>query len=417
MRCDRLFTVLLAILLLPAADGRAQEWTRFRGPNGTGVSTARSIPVTWTDADYLWQTRLPGKGHGSPVVWGRKLFLLSADPDSATRYVICIDTNTGETLWQRDYAAAPHVLNALNSYASSTPAVDEQCVYVAWGTGDRLVLRALDHDGREVWMRDLGVYVCEHGFGNSPIVYEDLVILVNSQQAEELAPDQQPGSSSVMAFDRETGQLRWETPRTVARVCYSTPCIYQPPEGPPELICYDKGHGFYSLDPRTGAENWSLPVFTLRTVASPIIVGDLVFGCAGSGAGGHYLIAARLGQQPHEVYRVTRLVPYITTSIARGDLVFLCVDRGLVSCMQAADGTIVWSKRLSHGFAGSPVLVDGKLYIIDIDGQVLVLAAEREFKQLGRVALGEPSRATPAVAGGRMFLRTESQLFCIGGER
>lgn len=417
MRCGRLSTVLLAVLLLPAAGGRAQEWTRFRGPNGTGVSAAQSIPVTWTDADYLWQTRLPGKGHGSPVVWGRKLFLLSADPDSATRYVICIDTDTGETLWQRDYAAAPHALNALNSYASSTPAVDEQRVYVAWGTGDRLLLRALDHDGREVWMQDLGAYVCEHGFGNSPIVYEDLVILVNSQQAEELEPNQQPGRSSVMAFDRETGQLRWETPRTVARVCYSTPCVYQPPEGPPELICHDKGHGFYSLDPRTGAENWSLPVFTLRTVASPIIVGDLVFGCAGSGGGGHYLVAARLGQQPQEVYRVTRQAPYITTSIARGDLVFLCVDRGLVSCMQAADGTIVWSKRLSRGFAGSPVLVDGKLYVIDSDGEVLVLAAEREFKQLGRVALGEPSRATPAVAGGRMFLRTESQLFCIGGGR
>jgi len=295
--------------------------------------------------------------------------------------------------------------------------VDEKRLYVAWASGDQLLLRALDHDGQEVWQRDLGTYVCEHGFGNSPIVYEDLVILVNSQQAEELEPNQEPGTSSVMALDRETGELRWETPRTVARVCYSTPCIYQPPEGPPELICYDKGHGFFSLDPHTGAENWSLPVFTMRTVASPILVGDLVFGCNGSGGGGHYLVAARMGKPPQEVYRVTRQAPYITTSIARDDLVFMYVDRGFVSCMQAADGTIVWSKRLTNGFSGSPVLVDGKLYAIDNEGEVLVLAAEREFKELGRVALGEPSRATPAVSGGRMFLRTESQLFCIGGKR
>jgi outer membrane protein assembly factor BamB len=152
----------------------------------------------------------------------------------------------------------------------------------------------------------------------------------------------------------------------------------------------------------------------MRTVSSPIIVGDLVFGSNGSGGGGHYLVAVRLGSPPQEVYRVTRLAPYITTSIARDDLVFLYVDRGFVSCMQAADGTIVWSKRVCEGFSGSPVLVDNKLYVIDNEGEVIVLAAEREFRELGRVPLGELSRATPAVAGGRMFLRTESQLFCIG---
>ena len=99
----------------------------------------------------------------------------------------------------------------------------------------------------------------------------------------------------------------------------------------------------------------------------------------------------------------------------RDDLLFLYFDRGFVSCIQAADGEVVWSKRLTSGFSGSPVLVDGKLYCIDDEGEVLVLAAEGEFRELGRVALGEPSRATPAVSGGRMFLRTESQLFCIGG--
>ena len=308
MRLCQARAVLLVPLLL-CIPVRAQEWTRFRGPNGTGVSDAKSIPVTWTDSDYRWKTKLPGTGHGSPVVWGDKLFVLSADPNNAMRYVICVHTGSGDILWQREYAAATHPLNGLNTYATSTPAVDEKRLYVAWASGDQLLLRALDHDGQEVWQRDLGKYVCEHGFGNSPIVYEDLVILVNSQQAEELEPNQEPGTSSVMALDRETGELRWETPRTVARVCYSTPCIYQPPAGPPELICYDKGHGFFSLDPHTGAENWSLPVFTMRTVASPILVGDLVFGCNGSGGGGHYLVAARMGKPPREVYRVKSQAP------------------------------------------------------------------------------------------------------------
>jgi outer membrane protein assembly factor BamB len=413
----RLSQLLILVLpLLFPVPSRAQEWTRFRGPNGTGVSQATTIPVTWTDADYLWKTRLPGKGHGSPVIWGDRVFLLSADPEIASRYVVCVGAESGELLWRREYKSAVHPLSPLNSFATSTPAVDEARVYVAWATLDQLTLRALDHDGQDVWCQDLGPYISEHGFGNSPIVHEDLVILVNSQQGEELDPNQEPGDSSVMAFDRETGALRWSTPRTTARVCYGTPCIYQPPAGPPELICYDKAHGFYSLDPRTGIQNWSLPAFTMRTVASPIIVGDLVLGSNGSGGGGNYLVAARMGTPPREVYRVTRQAPYVTTSVARDDLVFLFVDRGFVSCMEAADGTIVWSKRLTSGFSGSPILVDGKLYAIDNEGQVLVLAAERVFQELGRMALGEPSRATPAVSGGRLFLRTESQLFCVGGK-
>jgi outer membrane protein assembly factor BamB len=399
------------------APARAQEWTRFRGPNGTGLSDAKSIPTTWTESDYRWKLKLPGKGHSSPVIWGDKLFVLSADPTSAQRYVLRVQTDTGKIVWQKDYASDTHALNGRNSYASSTPAVDEQRLYVAWATRDHLTLRALDHDGQEVWNLDLGPYVSEHGFGNSPIVYEDLVILVNSQQAEELDPNEQPGNSSVVAVDRETGKLRWSVPRTASRVCYPTPCIHQPPNAPAELICYDTADGFYSLDPHTGAQNWSCSAFTMRTVASPIVVDDLVFGSNGSGGGGNYLVAVRMGQQPHEVYRLTRQAPapYVSTPVAQDGLVYLCFDRGFVSCMQAADGEIVWSKRLTSGFSGSPVLVDGRLYCIDEGGDVLVLAASREFRELGRMSLGEPSRSTPAISGGRMFLRTESQLFCIGG--
>ena len=417
MRRRHIASWLVFVLLFPlVAPAAGQEWTRFRGPNGTGLSDAKSIPATWTEADYRWKIKLPGKGHSSPVIWGDKLFVLSADPASAQRYVLCIHTDSGQLLWQKEYASDTHPLNGRNSYASSTPAVDEQRLYVAWATRDHLTLRALDHDGNEVWNQDLGPYVSEHGFGNSPMVYEDLVILVNSQQAEELEPNQKPGSSSVVAVDRETGKLRWTVPRTASRVCYPTPCVYQPPSGPPELICYDTADGFFSLDPRTGAPNWSCSAFTMRTVASPIVVGDLVFGSNGSGGGGNYLVAVRMGKQPQELYRLTRQAPYVSTPVAKDGLVYLYFDRGFVSCMQAADGEIVWSKRLTSGFSGSPVLVDGKLYCIDESGDVLVLAAEREFRELGRVSLGEPSRSTPAISGGRMFLRTESQLFCIGGK-
>ncbi len=401
------------MMLAPTRSG-AQDWTRFRGPNGTGVSDANSIPVRWTSADYQWITELPGVGHSSPVAWGDRVFLMSADPQDATRYVMGIDAHSGDILWQRTYPSTSHHLHARNTFASSTPAVDKDRLYVAWSTPSQVTLRALDHDGKNVWTRDLGTWVSQHGFGTSPIVYEDLVILVNSQQSERLEPGQQPGKSQVMAFDRETGGLRWSTPRTTGSVSYSTPCIYQGADGVPELIGCNTGDGIYSLDPLTGKPNWSSNVFKMRTVASPIVVGDLVMGSNGSGGGGNYLAAVQAGSGK-QVYDAVKQAAYVATPITYGDLVFTYFDRGIVQCFDAHSGKKIWLERLSSGFSGSPVRVRDKLYCIDEEGVVIVLAADRQFKELARNPLGQRSRATPAVSGGRMFLRTESQLICVGG--
>ncbi len=382
------------------------------------MSAAKSIPTTWTESDYRWKIELPGKGHSSPVIWGDKLFVLSADPTSARRYVLCVQTDTGKIVWQKDYASDTHSLNGRNSYASSTPAVDEQRLYVAWATRDHLTLRALDHDGHEVWNLDLGPYVSEHGFGNSPIVYEDLVILVNSQQAEELDPNQQPGSSSVVAVDRETGKLRWSVPRTASRVCYPTPCIHQPQNGTAraDLLRY---RGRF-LQSRSAHRRTKLVVLGLHDAHGGLAHHRGRPGFRQQRVGWRRQLPGGRPDGPAAARGVSpdapSAAPYVSTPVAQDGLVYLYFDRGFVSCMQAADGEIVWSKRLTSGFSGSPVLVDGRLYCIDEGGDVLVLAASREFRELGRVSLGEPSRSTPAISGGRMFLRTESQLFCVGGD-
>jgi outer membrane protein assembly factor BamB len=403
--------------LLSTVSAHAQQWTRFRGPNGTGVSDAKNIPVQWTERDYDWKITLPGMGHSSPVVWGDKVFLMSANPEDATRYMLCVDAVTGKILWQREYASTPHHLHPRNTFASGTPAVDQQHVYIAWSTPESVTLKAFDHQGNEVWTRDLGTWTSQHGFGSSPIIYQDLVILSNQQQAQQLDPGQKAGKSYMQAFDRQTGEDRWKTPRTTTRVCYSTPCIYQPPTGAPQLLCFSTGDGFYSLNPRDGSPNWSVPGFQMRTVNSPIVVGDLVLGGNGSGGGGNYVIALRLGDDPKIAYEVRppRKAPYVPTPVARGDLVFLFCDRGFVHCLDVRDGREVWVERVSRGFSGSPVRVDDKIYCIDDDGDVIVLAAEPVFKELARNPLGEPSRSTPAISGGRMFLRTHSHLICIGG--
>lgn len=396
--------------MVPSA---AQEWTRFRGPNGSGVLTGCEIPGQWTEADYNWKVALPGVGHASPVIWGERVFLLSADPQTATRHVLCLRASDGATLWQRDFPSAPHHLHLRNSFASSTPAVDAQHVYVAWSTPAAITLMALDHDGQTVWTRDLGPFLSQHGFGTSPIVTDSGVILCLQQdKPQEDGPRTE--TSAIVAIDPRTGETRWTTPRLSEVVSYSTPCLYEPAGQPRQLICCSMAQGIYSLDLASGRENWSIDVFEMRTVSSPIVAGDLIVGTTGSGGGGNYLVAVRPGPKPEVAYRITTQAPYVPAPVPHDGLLFLWSDKGIVSCLRAQDGSRIWQERIGGNYSGSPVIAGQRLYCIDDDGLVVVLAASEQFQLVGKNPLGEASRSTPAVAAGRMYLRTESHLISIG---
>jgi outer membrane protein assembly factor BamB len=417
----RRFLQAASCFLLPctilAGTADAQQWTRFRGPNGTGLGQAKGLPARWTESDFNWQIRLPGIGHGSPVLWGDKIFLLSADPETATRFVLCYSAVDGRQLWQREFPSQTHHLHKRNTYASSTPCVDDQRVYVAWSDPSRVTLMALDHDGNDVWDQDLGTWTSQHGFGSSPIRFEDLVILSNSQQAEQLEPGQTPGQTSLCAFDAETGKMRWRSLRKTVRVCYFTPCIGRRPDGAPELICTSTADGVYSLDPRTGEENWKVAdAFRMRVVSSPLLTDGIVFGSTGSGGGGNYVAAVQTGENPRLLYQIDRSAPYVPTVVAKDGLAFLFYDKGTATCIDVRSGTVHWRERLSSGFSGSPIIAEEKLYVIDDDGNVHVLAVSKEFRDLGVNPLGEPTRSTPAVAGGRLYFRTLSRLFSLGGQ-
>lgn len=403
--------------IISSAAAPAQDWTRFRGPNGAGVSNAKGIPATWTEADYNWKVKLPGIGHASPVLWGEKIFVLSADPQTATRHVLCYSATDGTKLWQRDFASTPHHLHNRNSYASSTPTCDAERVYVAWSTPEKVTLMALDHSGNTVWDLNLGPWTSDHGFGTSPVLYKDLVLLSNNQQAEQLNAGQTPGKSFLMAFDAKTGEQRWSTPRVSVRPCYSAPFVYEPAGGKPELICTSTAEGIYSIDPETGKENWKITDgFTMRSCNSPIVADGLILGTNGSGAGANVLVAVRPGTQPELAYQLKQSIPYVPCLVAKDGLMFLFYDKGVASCLDVKTGTEHWRERLGPGYSGSPVIVDDKVYCISEEGTVRVLAASKKFQVLGEIPLGEDSRSTPAVSNGRMYLRTNSQLFSIGGK-
>jgi outer membrane protein assembly factor BamB len=390
--------------------GAENDWTRFRGTNGEGQGHAKRLPVSWSDKDYLWQAVLPGAGHAAPVIWDDKVFTLSATEDGVKRFVICLRAGDGSALWTREYPSTNHPKHTLNSFASSTPAVDAEQVYVAWSAPESYALRALDHQGNEVWVRDLGPYESQHSCGTSPVLFEDLVILGNDQD----------GVSSLVACDRRTGAIRWQAERQSEHVSYATPCLYQPVGGPVEMIFLSGAHGVTSLDPRTGEKNWEFDAFDKRTVSSPVVAGGLIFGTCGSGAGGNYVAAVRPGglrgadPQPELVYKIDKAAPYCPSVVASGDRLFLWSDKGVVSSVMPADGSIVWQKRVGGNYYGSPICVDGRVICMSDQGTVVILSTADEFEELGRVELGEGSHSTPSVADGKLYLRTFSHLFCLG---
>ncbi|MBM4069137.1 MAG: hypothetical protein FJ271_09365 [Planctomycetes bacterium] len=412
MRCWHISLWLLGMLTSPAAG---QEWTRFRGPNGSGLSTARSLPFRWTESDVAWKVKLAGTGHSSPVLWGNKIFVTSGNDKTGTRIVQCLENKASparerpQFLWQKEYSGPVSGKHADNSFASATPAVDERQVYVTFASAKDYLVIALDHAGKEAWRIDLGPSRAGHGCGASPIVHDGMVIV----------PNDQDGKSCAVALDTKSGKVRWRIERK-SRTAYGTPCIFQQSGKPAELILVSYEQGFTSIDPRTGQTNWEADVFSKKhvegAIASPIIHGNLVLGTCGW-LGVQYetvALAPRAdGKRPKVTYRIEKVAPLVPTPLVQGDLLFLWNDRGVVTCADAEIGKTHWRERVPGSYYGSPVFANGHLYAMSREGDVVVLAADRKFRLVARNLLGEGSHSTPAIAGETLYLRTFTHLAAI----
>ena len=409
---------IVSLLLVSAVS--AGQWPRFRGPNGQGISDAKTIPVKWTQSDYDWRIELPGSGPSSPVVWDGKVFVTCADKDTPKGVLLAVDAGTGKTLWSKQYPLARSRMNNLNSYATGTPALDADRVYVLWSTAKEMLLAALDHDGNEVWQREFGPTTSSHGPGVSPVVVNDLVVFSREQKTGTgLA------INGWVAVDRRTGETRWTVPRKLGAISYSTPCLYRPQDGgAAQLVFTSQLHGITAVDPRAGKVIWEADfAFIARVASSPVIVGDLIAGTCGQGGGGKRIAAIRppvsAGASATEAYssedRASGTIPYVSTSLCKDGLLFSYHDQGTICCRRAETGEIIWSEKPAGRYYGSPVWVDGRLYCITREGDVVVVKAEAEYKLLGVNSLGEKSDATPAIADEKMYLRTLSHLICLGG--
>jgi len=417
--------LFVAFIILLASVSQGQEWTRYRGPNGQGISQAKTIPVKWTEKDYNWNVNLPGGGHSSPVLWGDKVFITSGDQKTGHGFLLALRVSDGKILWQKQYSLTTYRPNPRNSYATATPVVDADHVYVLWPTPKETILVALDHDGREIWQRTFGGVHCQHGAGSSPIIFDDIVVFTHEHEdsSKSKTPSNRADAPSAwIAVDRKTGRIRWKLDRkTSPKTSYSTPCVYSPVTGERQLVFTSLAHGMTGVDPETGTVVWELnTAFISRVVSSPVIAGELLIGTCGDFSSGKRLIAIQPcatdeSSQSTEIYKIDdSAMPYVPTSLSKAGLLFTFHDRGYVSCLRSATGEQLWREKPANQFYGSPIWVNGKLYCITTNGEVVVIKAAPTYELLAVNPLGEKSHATPAVAGGRMYLRTYSHLISIG---
>jgi outer membrane protein assembly factor BamB len=396
---------LTPVLPVPGAD---KNWPGFRGPTGQGLTGARELPTTW-DKDgknIVWRVKVPLAGNSSPVVWGERIFLTGAAARGEKRTLFCFERATGRLLWSREAPATPAEpgVRDKNGYASATPVTDGERVIAFLGACGLL---CYDFDGKLLWHYDRLKFNTTHGTGSSPILYRDKVLFLH---------DQNKSDSVFIALDKKTGSLLWQQKRPRA-MTWSSPVIVR--VGDHDELVFAGGEKAKGYDPETGKELWTLDGPTLEVVPMVVAGKDLLY-CA-SGRNGP-VIGFRPGGKgdvtdTHLVWKTVRGGPHVPSPIYSDGRLYFTNDTGILSCLDGADGKLIWQTRLPSNFSASPIEAGGLLYFPGETGVTFVVRAGDRLDLVAQNDLGAPILASPAVAGGQIFLRTDEELVCIGTKK
>jgi outer membrane protein assembly factor BamB len=427
--------VTLRLLALEPVPER--RWPGWRG-DGRGVA-ASAVPLEWSETrNVRWKTAIPGRGLSSPIVWGDRVFLTTAvegepvpgvkpmrhfQPDgSEFRHpdamgddrhhqfqLLALDARSGRVIWERVvWEGVPSgARHKEGSYASPTPVTDGERVYAYFGSEG---LYAYDFDGRLVWKLDPGsVASFSVGVGSSPVLYQDLVIL--------LADEDNGERSYVAGIDKRTGRQVWRTPRQV-ELSWATPVLVSA-GGRDELVTAGNQANI-AYDPRSGRELWRLEGLASNAVTTPL-AGDRVV-VFSSGYPTKISMAVRPGGSgdvtPSILWRYDKGSAYVPSPVLYDGHVYLVSDRGLVTCLDAQSGAARYEGRRLPAPAtvmASPIVVDGRLLLMSQEGDTFVVKAGPEFVVERTNSLAEPIGASAAVAGDTLYIRGEKHLFAIGG--
>jgi outer membrane protein assembly factor BamB len=410
----------VAVLFLFVAHSwvHADNWPGFRGPTGQGLSSEKGLPIKWSEKEGLaWSVAIPGEGWSSPIVWGDQVFVTAAEDGGESCRVIALARADGKTLWNVEVFRQPKLhKEGRNSYATPTPVTDGRHVYAVFNDGS---IAALTLSGKVAWINRDVKYYSQHGLGNSPILYQDMLIMSfdgSSPGPDKLVGWQKPWQESfLLALDKNTGKERWRGKRGLSRIAHTTPALAHA-DGVPQLIS-SAGDVIQGFDPATGRRLWSVRAEGEGVVPSPVLGDGLVF--AASGFGNPRLRAVKLAKDNDEgtrrvVWELKRNVPMMPSAVFVKPNLFVVSEKGLALCLDAETGQVKWEERIGDSFMASPVYADGRIYFLAEDGQTTVIDAKDQFAVIARNKLPGPCRASMAVSEGQFFIRNGNQLFCIG---
>ena len=395
------------VLLCRIAPASAQDWPEFRGPGGQGQSSEHNLPVEWAETrNVAWKTPLPGLGWSSPVVSGGKVWITTAiEQRGVSLRLMAFDATTGREALDVEVfhlTGARREINPKNSWASPTPIVEGDRVYVHFGADGTA---ALSTDGTVIWKQHFE-YASQHGAGGSPVVYGGLLIL-NCDGSD---------NAFVVALDKATGKVKWKTNRRYpADQAYTTPLVIRAADRD-QLISVG-AYRATAYDPLTGKEIWRVSYSDgFSNVPRPIYGHGLVY--IATGFQQPSMIAVRpdgLGDvtRTHVAWKVARGAPLTPSPLIVGDEFYMVNDAGIASCLDARTGTVIWQQRLGGTFSASPVFADGRIYFLAEQGVTTVIAPGKEFRRLATNPLDGGLLASMAVSNGSLFLRTDSHLYRI----
>lgn len=437
---------LASVVLLAAGAvvARSEEWPQWRGPNGTGVSTETALPTRWSPETVGWKAPLGGLGISCPIAWGDRIFVTSqvgraprvegshptlvrgegagdekplgavagppaGDGDGVDFLVEAFHREDGRRLWQyrlKSEGTLPPVHDKHN-LASPSPVTDGSRVYAWFGNGQLL---ALDLDGRLVWKRHLGEelspFEIRWGHGSSPALYQDLIVLLC---------DHEP-ASHLLALDKRTGEQRWKVAREKGAMSYSTPIVVSGPGGD-ELIVNSTPR-VEAFDPGSGERLWWAGPSHRFAIPVPSYHDGVLYMSRGYRSGPY--MAVKVGGRgdvsgSHVRWTVPTGAPYVSSLLYYRGLVYMANGAGIVTAVGPEDGEPVWRERVGGIFTASPVAGDGKVYLVSETGETVVLEATNPPRVLARNPVGERSVASPAISGGRIFIRTDDHVLAVGG--
>lgn len=419
----------LLICLLPLlASAALADWPDFRGPWADGHASAPGdtkpvgLPRRWSETENVkWKTSIPPRGWSTPVVLGKQIWLTTATLDGHDFFAICVDVDTGKIIFNERVFHCDHpepLGNPLNSYASPSPGIEPGRVYVHFGSYGTACLDTGNF--KTIWKRnDLP---CRHyrGPGSSLVLFNDLLILTMDGVDVQY----------LVALNKKTGQTVWKTDRTANwndlgtdgkpmdqgdyRKAYSTPLIVDVNGGKQMFSAGAKAA--YSYDPLTGRELWKVNYPAFSGASRPLFANGIAFLATGHGKG--EVLAVRADGRgdvtdTHIVWRVSRSVPRMPSSVLVDGLLFMVSDSGTASCLEAATGKEVWQERLPGEHAASLLYGDGRIYSFSQDGKSTVFKPARNFEILATNKLDAGFMASPAVAGKALILRTKTHLYRI----